>query len=290
MRLKRTLLWLALACLAMAAPAHAADWDRGSIKDRGGVPVPAPIPVTEHFRWYVRADIGIGLGEAPDVTESGLLYGEADSIAPFGIGSTWFNKDFDTFFTGGAGVGLYFTPHLRGDITVDARSANDVKVDQDFSYTQYDVATGVVTGNTVTGHTWEQTQVRGVVTLANLYWDLMPRGAGLTPYVGVGAGFVVRSMDRRHFSSQETVDGTGAVVGATSWSGQSKAHQVAPAAAAMAGLAWSLSPGTVIDIGYRFTWLGSVDMSTPINGYNSRITIGDSIDHEIRAGLRWNVW
>lgn len=288
MRLTRACLWASLACLAMTPPAQAADWDRGSIKDRRGVPVPAPVPITEHFRWYVRADIGVGLGDEPDVTENGLLYGANDSIAPFGIGSAWFNKDFDTFFTGGVGVGLYFTPRLRGDITVDARTANDIKVDQDYSYTQFNLATGLPTGFTVNGHTWEQTQVRGVVTLANLYWDLTPRGAGLTPYIGVGGGFVVRSLDRRHFTSEDT-NGDG--VDDNAWSGQSKAHQVAPAAAAMAGLAWSLSPGTVVDIGYRFTWLGSVDMSTALtNGARSRITIGDTTDHEIRAGLRWNVW
>lgn len=283
MRLKHACLWAGLAVVAIAAPAQAADLDRGVIRERVGVPVPAPIPVADQFRWYVRADIGIGLGQEPDVTERGLVYGNpADpSSPPLGISSAWFNKDFDTFFTGGAGVGLYITPRLRGDITVDARSQNDIKVDQFGSYTS-------AANNNVNFHTWEQTQVHDFVTLANLYWDLTPRGTGITPYIGVGAGFAVRSLDRRHITNEDT-DGDG-VRDDNSWSGQSKSHQVAPAAAAMAGIAWDLSPGTVVDISYRFTWLGSVDMSTPLNGASSRITIGDTFDHEIRAGLRWNVW
>jgi opacity protein-like surface antigen len=62
----------------------------------------------------------------------------------------------------------------------------------------------------------------------------------------------------------------------------------------MAGLAWSLTPGTIVDINYRFTWMGSAETTTSIsNGtdtYSSQLKIGDSFDHQLRAGLRWNVW
>jgi opacity protein-like surface antigen len=220
------------------------------------------------------------------VSENGLLYGVPldPSVPPFGMSSAWFNKDFDTFFTGGIGVGAYLTPRLRADLTVDARTANDIKVDQTSTYN-----TGG--GATIGIQTWEQTQVRNVVTLANLYVDLSQRGSGLTPYLGAGVGFVVRSMDRRHITNEDTdLDGN---YDNGTFSGESKAHQVSFAAAAMAGVAWSISPNTVLDFNYRFMWLGPVDMSTTINGLagpNSRLSIGDSFDHQFRAGLRWNVW
>ena len=284
MTVKRTLLGLGLVCLAvMSSPATAADWTRGASNAYRSMYVPAPRPIPETFKWYIRADLGVGLGSEPDVSENGLQYGGGspfEAAAPFGMSSSWFNGDFDTFLTGGVGIGMYLTPRFRADITVDARTKGDFKVNHSDSYASVNPA-GVVNFTTS-----EQTEVRGAVTLANLYWDLTQRGSGITPYVGAGVGFVVRSIDRRHTTTEDDVGGGGPFT----WGGQDKAHQVAPAAAAMAGLAYSVTPGTVIDINYRFTWLGGVDMSTNINAYNSRLTIGDSIDHQIRAGLRWNVW
>jgi len=280
MKLKLVALGVAFACLAALSPARAADLIRGPQPYRS-VPVPAPIPVPETFRWYVRADIGLGLGQEPSISERGLVYGDDaapfDATTPFGMSSTWFNGDFDTFFVGGIGAGVYLTPRLRADITVDARTKADVTGDHSGTYQNNN-------GDPVSFTTTDKTEVRGVVTLANLYWDFGQRGAGITPYVGAGFGFVVRSMDRRH---ETTEDESGTT---QTWSGQDKAHQVAPAAAFMAGLSYDITPGTILDINYRLMWLGSVDMSTTINGYNSRLTIGDSIDHQIRAGLRWNVW
>ncbi|NJM57441.1 MAG: P44/Msp2 family outer membrane protein [Synechococcales cyanobacterium RU_4_20] len=140
----------------------------------------------------------------------------------------------------------------------------------------------------------ENVDVRNTVALVNLYYDMSQRGSGVTPYIGAGVGFAVRSIDRNHTTTEVMDTGGPVPIPFQSFSGEGKAHQVAPAAAVMAGLAYSVSPGTVIDLSYRFTWIGSVDMSTRIsNGtdtYNSRLTIGDSFDHQIRAGLRWNVW
>jgi opacity protein-like surface antigen len=217
------------------------------------------------------------------------------TLTPFGMSSSWFNDDFDTFFVGGVGVGMYLSPRWRGDITVDARTAT--KGDAEGSY-RYELWTGgppAPSGNFVEGTVRDNIDVRNTVALANLYYDLSQRGSGVTPYIGAGVGFAVRSIDRDHLSTEVIEDGGGAVVGTgNTFSGTGKAHQVAPAAAVMAGLAYSVSPGTVIDLSYRFTWIGSVDMSTRIsNGtdtYNSRLTIGDNFDHQIRAGLRWNVW
>jgi opacity protein-like surface antigen len=257
--------------------------------------VPAPRPVPETFKWYVRADIGLGLQQAPSLSEEGLLFGDENGVVignpgPLEMESAWFNDDFDTFFMGGVGVGMYLSPRWRGDITVDARTATNADADGSYRYQLI-----APPGNFVEGSVRERTEVRNTVTFANLYLDLSQRGSGVTPYIGVGVGFAVRSIDRDHTTTEIVEDGGGVLVGpGNTFTGQGKAHQVAPAAAVMAGLAYSVSPGTVIDLSYRFTWVGSVDASTRIsNGfdtYNSRLTIGDSFDHQIRAGLRWNVW
>ncbi|MFM9846222.1 MAG: outer membrane protein [Hyphomicrobiaceae bacterium] len=280
---------------AMSSPVTAADWTRGANSAYRSMYVPAPAPVPETFKWYVRADLGMGLQHDLSISENGLLFGDTattEAAAPFGMSSSWFNDDFDTFFVGGVGVGMYFSPRWRGDITVDARTATSADADAANSFAQF--SGGVATGNTVRQTIREDTDVRNTVALANLYYDLSQRGSGVTPYIGAGFGFAVRSIDRDHLTTEVIDDGIGGLTPGNTYSGTGKAHQVAPAAAVMAGLAYSVSPGTVIDIGYRFTWIGSVDMSTRIsNGtdtYNSRLTIGDSFDHQIRAGLRWNVW
>jgi len=116
----------------------------------------------------------------------------------------------------------------------------------------------------------------------------------VTPYIGVGVGFAYRNIRREHQTTEIEVDGGGVLVGpGTDYAGSNEKHQFVPAAAAMAGLAWSLTPGTVVDLNYRLTWMGSADIETTITGaapYTSKLKIGDTFDHQLRAGVRWNVW
>ena len=307
MRLTKLFLLMGLAVTVAAPTAQAADWDRGgSIKDRGGVPIPAPIPVMETFKWYLRADIGGGIvdGGVPSMSQN--LYGlDRDPLdgPAFGATSSWFTGDFDTFAMGGVGVGAYFSPRLRGDITVDVRSKGDAHVDAAYSYMSDPAIYG---GNLVQvdGATREHTEVRSTVALANLYWDLVDRGSSrFVPYVGIGAGFAVRNIDRDHETIEAGTDVTNpanpVLLGYRTFTGQGTGRQIAPAASATAGVAYNLSPGMVFDLSYRYTYIGEVDFntrinfSTPINGQSSaesRLTIGDTHEHALRAGIRWNVW
>jgi opacity protein-like surface antigen len=128
------------------------------------------------------------------------------------------------------------------------------------------------------------------VTLINAYLDLVPRGQ-FTPYVGFGAGFAARIIDRTHNSTEE-VSGGGSL---RTWDGTNKDVQFAPALSATAGLAWAITPGTIFDVNYRYTYIGSVDTSMSITATDgsvqrSKITVSESHQHAIRAGLRWNIW
>lgn len=315
MRLKKFCLSLGLGLLAAVPGVNAADWNNGAggLKDGGrtGVAIPAPIPVMETFKWYLRADIGGGLLKGGNPSAQGEIYGfDRDPLEgpAFGMHSAWFNNGFDTFASGGVGAGLYLTPRLRADATIDVRTKNDIDVQGNYTYTGdpaiYNNPLGTGYTARMNGTTREQTQVRGTLALANLYWDLTERGSTFVPYIGAGVGFVVRSLDRRHTTVEtlydtSTTPGVDTFVNNTTITGQSKTHQLAPAAAAMAGFGYTLNQGMVLDFNYRYTYLGSVDVSTglgysaAIGGVSSvqnRLTIGDTHEHALRAGVRWNVW
>ena len=287
---------LALALTAMAPGAMAADFNGGSIKDRGGVPVPAPMPIAETFKWYLRADVGGGLVTGGDPTTQGNIYGfDRDPLegTPFGINSAWFNNGFDTFAVGGIGAGAYIGPRLRADFTLDSRTKSNLDMDGNYRYH----ADPLLYGGQVLridGRTQDRVEVRDTVGLLNLYVDLAERGTKLVPYIGAGVGFAVRTVDRRHATTETATDVTDplnpVLVGSTSFSPKIKTHQFVPAAAATAGVAYTLDQGMVLDFSYRFAYLGSTESNMQVNGGTSRLTIGDNLEHALRAGVRWNVW
>ncbi|MGE0766539.1 MAG: hypothetical protein AB7L90_08760 [Hyphomicrobiaceae bacterium] len=302
MRLTRLILMMGLTVAVATPSAQAADWNRGgSVKDYGGVPVPAPIPVIETFKWYLRADVGGGLVDGATPSMSQNLYGldrdPADGPV-FGATSSWFTGDFDTFAMGGVGVGAYLSPRLRADVTIDVRSKGDAHVDGSYSFLRDPAVVGA--NIQVDGATREHTEVRTSVALANLYWDLVDRSSRLVPYIGAGVGLAIRNIDRDH-STVETLSDPANLAPATTrtFTGEGTGRQLAVAAAATAGVAYNISQGLVFDLSYRYTYIGAVDFDTrinfsePINGRNSvdsRLSIADTHEHAIRAGLRWNVW
>ena len=289
---------LALAVLGAVPAAEAADWNNGAggIKDykAAGVPVPAPIPVMEHFRWYLRADVGLGIYHEVSASEIGTTYGAIQggigALNSFGSGPSWFSTDFNTFASYGVGVGLYVTPRVRGDITVDARTESNINGRGTYSYALYNHAVAPVApiGVTVFGTVSDRTEVRTTAGLMNVYYDLTDRGA-LTPYVGIGAGFAVRNLKRSNNSQEQFVSAGGTVTSA-GLSGHTSANSVAPAVALTAGAAYSLQSGMVLDFNYRYMYVGETDVSLIAGAATSVVKLGDTHEHSIRAGLRWNVW
>lgn len=252
-----------------------------------GVPVPAPVPIAETFNWYLRADIGLSMASTPSVSPSGTLYGIGDSAAPFGMSSGWFHDDFETFLNASLGVGYYLSPRLRADITVDTRGSAEIGANGTYSYAQ--TTAGVPNGNTVNGIVTDRTEHSATAALLNLYVDLTNRGR-ITPYIGAGIGFVVNHLERTHSTSETIVDGAAVVQGTRGYSGRDGVHEVALAGMATAGVAITLWPSTVLDLNYRLMYLGGSDANIDINGNVSRLSIGETLDHQLRAGLRWNIW
>ena len=60
----------------------------------------------------------------------------------------------------------------------------------------------------------------------------------------------------------------------------------------MAGTSVDLGPGVKFDAGYRMMWQGntpSISLGS-VMGDISKIAVGARTDHELRMGVRWDIW
>ena len=303
MKLYQLSLSLGLAALALASvPASAADWNYGAGALRGygsaAVPVPAPVPVPEYAaRYYFRVDGGIGFGDAPNGSEQGYVYGEDGDNGPYGVQSSWINSDFDTFVTFGVGAGVYVGSGFRLDMTAETRSEGKVKIKGDY---QYRVTENATNYERVTGRVRDETTLRGGIFLFNGYYDF-DRGPAsrFTPYIGAGVGFAWNELKRNHNTAEysqscDVVNGCSGNASRRDFdSVQDKTHDITFAASAMAGLTYRISDYALLDMNYRYLFTGSSDQGFKINGDNfggnSTVTIGETHEHQIRAGLRFDV-
>lgn len=317
---------VASALAVLSTPVLAADWggSRESYKDMSlpaAVPVPAPVPIPE-FKpsWYFRFDAGIGVINDPTISDDEFVYGVDDGPGPItGPGderfadSSWFNGDFNTFFTLGGGVGYYVGGGWRVDATIEKRSNEDGTVyGQPPEYDTYaaDTITGnytVIDANT-NGIADTQTRITvdesfkldGTVWMANAYYDF-GTVSGFTPYIGGGVGFVWNEIGRTRTQTSETCDNealgpsgcetpaTDGTYTGTSVTTSETADRVTFAAAAMVGMSYDIDEITAVDVGYRYLYLQGTNAVLEIDGVQSRLEIGDQNIHQVRAGLRFNV-
>jgi opacity protein-like surface antigen len=181
--------------------------------------------------------------------------------------------DTSDVFHGSFGAGTYWTPRFRTDVTLDFRGTQEVD-----ATTNYDDGVNLKTAR-------DMVELRGTVGLFNAYWDLAPRGS-FTPYVGAGIGFVYNQIDRNYVSTED-------VGGAIHQAGSGSANNFGLAAALMAGASFSWTHGWALDIGYRALYMDGGEISIPLAGAvggASRLEIGSQWEHQIRVGLRANIW
>jgi opacity protein-like surface antigen len=284
-----------LACLGLGAllaatgSAQAGDFSFGAgLKDRDGIdmpaygiglrdrvevpapiPVPAPMPVPEGFTYYLRADLGWSFAADPSFSETGAAYG-ATPLTYSGLSNRSVSGD-DGALVGTIGAGAYLTPRFRGDLTLDFLAEQTVGATA--TYTDPGPVNGLVSDNL---------KVSRVVGLVNAYWDLLPRGA-ITPYIGAGIGLVYNDIDRTHVTTDDTP--------ATLKTGSSKGTNVGLAAALMAGTSFSFNHEWAIDVSYRALYLEGGSVTTTLSSAEvSKVTIGDVWEHQVRVGLRFNIW
>ena len=258
--------------LAASVSAHAGGMYDGSIKDGyASAPVYSPGPT-----WYFRVDGGYGHYDDPIMIEDGINH--------------LIDTEIEGHWNVGGGFGRYFTPNIRGDVTVEHRFETEVK--------------GTLGNNAALLPGERRFGLSSTLVLANLYYDFDLRSR-FTPYVGVGLGWV------RHKTQGGVVDGSCGCDGTVE--GDSKDSV---AAAFMAGAAINLfrnrghadvvsvkdeyvaprsSRNLYFDVGYRFLYLGE-GTSGPVRGVVNGTpevsrdpTVEDIHAHEIRFGLRYDI-
>jgi len=268
-----------LACLGLGAllaatgAAQAGDFSFGSgLKDRvevpAPIPVPAPMPVPEGFTYYLRGDLGWSFAKEPSFSETGAAFGVG--LLPYSALSNH-TLTTDGVFIGTIGMGAYLTPHIRGDLTLDFRSPQDI--DASATYLDPGPVNGLVT---------DRVHANRVVGLVNAYWDLLPRGT-FSPYVGAGVGLVYNDLNRTHLTTDDTP--------AIPKIGSSKETSVSLAAALMGGVSFSIDPRWAVDVSYRALYLDGASVATTLNTAEvSKVTIGSVWENQVRIGVRFNIW
>jgi opacity protein-like surface antigen len=257
------------------------------------IPVPAPVPVPEGFTYYLRADLGYGWAlSGPSFSESGNLFGDA-AAPPFAAVGGAFGYGHSPEFgalgissgdvlMGTIGFGAYLTPRFRGDITLDFRGKPGYEATRTYTYTSG-------AGDTVNGTVKDTFKVRGTVAMINGYLDILPRGR-FTPYIGAGIGFVYNDIDRTHYNQEVVVAGLNVNAAPVTYNAAGKNNDVGLAAALMAGVTFAFDHRWALDVNYRAQYLdiGSVDL-TP-SGQLSKATFEELWEHQVRVGVRVNIW
>jgi opacity protein-like surface antigen len=314
----------AVALLAIVGPALAGDLSNGApggIRDygSGGVPVPVPAPYEETFKWYTRADVGTGFKHSGRFAIEGLpaeVTQPADwhehSILSFGFGR-YITPSFRTEFTLD-----YRTPR---NIASGARSLADITKSARLADTSASVG-GVTVPvintqtNMYSGVQDENTNYQNSTFLMSAFYDFNREGR-LKPYVGAGVGLARHELHRGGaitytcfdgFQTSTPVGGSASTIatGCTSVAatgtppaGGLNLQYVSPtnktatgwgvAAQVSAGLTYDLTPRTHWDTGYRMLWQSGRVGVASADGL-STIRVQDRTDHEVRTGIRWDVW
>ena len=253
--------------LALCAPAMAADIYDGGLK--GGYDVPPP-PSDRGI--YIKGYVGQA---NPDV---GNIWTEDYATNSFNV----YNKDIKSSPLYGIGVGWQARHWLRFDLTGEYRG--------DAIFVGADRYPGVG----FTAGTNEYTaDIKSWLGLANAYID-MGNWCGFTPYIGAGIGFVYNDIERSYRNVDTEVDGGGVPTGATqTFTGSSKDTHVGLAAALMAGVTFAFDHKWAIDVNYRALFLDGGSVTATLNTPTptvSKATLDDHWEHQVRVGLRFNIW
>jgi opacity protein-like surface antigen len=305
MRLTYACLAICLAgALSATVPASAGDLSNGAaggIRDysAGGVPVPMPTSIyEENFKWYARGDLGIGFKNSGTISTGTW---PIDVKQP----ANWSEQSILSF-----GFGRYISPSVRVEGTVDYRTPRNIA--SGVRATPQVVITRAVAGtsafNIYDGIRAEDVSYQNTTFLMSGYYDFNARGQ-IRPYVGAGVGMAVHQLHRRGGTQYECVDGAintfngvGVPPAVTSgcsetnglvlkYSDYSHVHGIGFGLAAQvsAGVSYAISPRTHWDTGYRLLWQSGRLGVSSTDGLN-QLHIADRFEHEIRTGVRYDLW
>lgn len=250
----KKLLLAAVALVSIASgPASAAD-----ILPAAPRVVPAPIEVGGG--WYLRGDVGVGMQEFREVRLSPPVQG-------FGV----VQRSMDHVSIIGLGVGYQFNEWLRFDLTGEWRAASGF---------QFLLNNGGAVGN----FNNYNGRIESIVGLVNVYADI-GNFYGITPFVGVGAGFA-----RHNVSGFQDV---GFIASAGGFGFAAEQNSTEFAWALHAGLGYVVNENLRLELSYRYLDMGRINAGTidcqGAFACNPRISyeLRDMTSHDIRIGMRW---
>lgn len=176
-------------------------------------------------------------------------FGRVDGASPPSAFSTPSTDSMGNSVAAGLGAGIK-TNWLRTDFTADI--ATPMKYEASPGGTSAKVSASTILFN-------------GYLDLGSWY--------RATPYIGAGAGTARVSVSDYSSTVMPPFSGDGS---RSKWNF---------AWAAMAGVAYAISPNTMVDIGYRYLNIG--DATTGSDAFGNT-TLKNIAAHEVRVGLRWS--
>ncbi len=281
---------------AAAVPAFAGgDYET---REYAGVPVPAPIPVPLYDPvWYFRADVNLGLADAPSASESGMVLGSGNSTYrasdTFGADDSWLENQFESDTTWGIGIGYRWNSWLRMDVTGETKRSQKVRIvgAGESGLVRLDHGFETVVDGTYYGKADDETKLRGGIVMLNAYYDFNKWGA-FRPYVGAGLGIGITEIARDNLNREWAVDRSSAPPETHETYNEKttiRHHETGLAASVMVGTTYQISDITELDFSYRYLWMDAVDSDLVIDGHASTISVDSVHEHNLRAGLRFNV-
>jgi opacity protein-like surface antigen len=278
----------ALASLALAAPAQAADLF-GSAAPASFPESQAPTTVEIGSNWYLRGDVGVSLENQPTAAYSPALGLWPDApVIP--LGTTTWGGGGSTNFDGGLGVGYRFNNYLRFDATWDLSVGPLVGRSTSFACSGGPAMFGLEVPGFCYGTFNAQRHTNTV--LANAYVDLGTWG-GITPYLGGGAGLSAQLVHANTIYSQsglavpfsQILESRPPVSPISEWGNSINTSAFGFAWALMAGLSYQITPSIAIDIGYRYLNGGpNVTLVDPWTGTTLRQS---RVSQQVRVGVRY---
>ncbi len=216
--------------------------------------------------WYLRGDASFGPEDKPKLVLDGSTPSILDGSTP-----RFDRKGSDFGYGFGGGVGYKFNEFFRADLTADYLDPFRYKINSDCGF-------NCVLNQGTNLYRWNG--------LLNGYFDL-GTWAGLTPYVGAGAGFSGTHQDGSiavngaplTYGIQDPTTGaifTSSVPGHTdyrfAWAG-------------MAGVSYAVASHMLLDVGYRYLDLGTTKISLfPTTTVSKSLT-----SQQVRVGIRYMI-
>ncbi|WP_284177628.1 outer membrane beta-barrel protein [Rhabdaerophilum sp. SD176] len=255
----RTAQMAALVAGTQSLPASAADM----LSAPPPPPMMAPAPhIDAGGGFYLRGDIGVSNHD------NGGVF-----LAPGGANFQTMSSSLGNSVFLGVGAGYAYNSWLRGDATIEYRSAAKFRISE--LDTRGTAGTGDDGINVTTG------KVSAVVGLLNGYVDL-GTWHRITPFIGAGAGFAtIFTNDVRDVGYAAFAGGTGSAPSKTDTRFAWAIH---------AGLGYDLSTNLKAEVGYRYLNMGTVNTANvactiPCTTFNARIK--DLSSHDIKFGMRY---